>query len=191
MSCPFAPSATGPAPHRLGASMAEPGTSQLPGSELAVLPQPPEHLFGLLGNLPDIDPSNLTMSMWKLAELYGPIFKLRLRRDFVVVCDQKHINEVCDETRFEKLVNPSQQEIRALLGDGLFTAHQPEKNWAIAHRILVPSFGPMSIRKMFPEMLDIASQMLLKWDRQGKDHAIDVADDFTRLGMLAGKDYIE
>lgn len=32
-------------------------------------------------------------------------------------------------------------------------------------------------------MLDIGSQLILKWDRLGPDHAIDVADDFTRLAF--------
>ena len=34
---------------------------------------------------------------------------------------------------------------------------------------------------MFDDMLDISSQMVLKWDRQGPDHEIDCADDLTRL----------
>jgi cytochrome P450/NADPH-cytochrome P450 reductase len=29
-------------------------------------------------------------------------------------------------------------------------------------------------------MMDIASQMLLKWDRLGSDHEIVCSDDFTR-----------
>jgi len=37
----------------------------------------------------------------------------------------------------------------------------------------------MSIRKMFPGMLDIASQLVLKWDRMGPDYTIDTADQFT------------
>lgn len=36
---------------------------------------------------------------------------------------------------------------------------------------------------MFDRMLDISSQMVLKWDRQGPDHEIDCADDFTRLAF--------
>ena len=32
-------------------------------------------------------------------------------------------------------------------------------------------------------MLDIADQLLLKWERQGPDHLIDVADDMTRLTL--------
>jgi cytochrome P450/NADPH-cytochrome P450 reductase len=45
---------------------------------------------------------------------------------------------------------------------GLFTAHQHEQNWAIAHRILIPSFGPLSIRSMFDDMFDVASQLVVK-----------------------------
>jgi len=41
----------------------------------------------------------------------------------------------------------------------------------------------MSIRGMFDEMHDIASQMSLKWAREGPDAAIMVTDDFTRLTL--------
>lgn len=34
---------------------------------------------------------------------------------------------------------------------------------------------------MFDNMLDVSSQMVQKWDRQGPAHPIDCADDFTRL----------
>jgi cytochrome P450 len=45
---------------------------------------------------------------------------------------------------------------------GLFTAHGDEANWALAHRILMPAFGPLSIRNMLPGMIDIASQLVAK-----------------------------
>lgn len=32
-------------------------------------------------------------------------------------------------------------------------------------RILMPVFGPSAIRDMFDDMADIASQLLLKWER--------------------------
>lgn len=57
-----------------------------------------------------------------------------------------------------------------------------EPNWAIAHRILVPAFGPSSLRNMFDGMYDIASQLALKWARYGRE-AITVTDDFTRLTL--------
>lgn len=39
----------------------------------------------------------------------------------------------------------------------------------------------MGIRKMFDDMMDIATQMLLRWDRFGPEHEISCSDDFTRL----------
>ena len=45
--------------------------------------------------------------------------------------------------------------------------------------MLMPAFGPLAIRKMLPQMMDIASQMILRWDRLGPDNEINPSDDFT------------
>ncbi|RYP37718.1 hypothetical protein DL766_001367 [Monosporascus sp. MC13-8B] len=58
-----------------------------------------------------------------------------------------------------------------------------EPNWGIAHRILMPAFGPMSIRSMFDDMHDIATQLCMKWARYGPHYPIAVTDDFTRLAL--------
>ncbi|CAN9276324.1 unnamed protein product [Alternaria sp. RS040] len=47
----------------------------------------------------------------------------------------------------------------------------------------MPAFGPLNIKAMFPEMQDIASQMVLRWARFGDDVPINVSDDFTRLTL--------
>jgi cytochrome P450 / NADPH-cytochrome P450 reductase len=67
--------------------------------------------------------------------------------------------------------------------DGLFTAREGEEAWGIAHRVLMPAFGPLSIQGMFPEMHDIATQLALKWARYGPQQEIHVTDDFTRLAL--------
>ena len=41
----------------------------------------------------------------------------------------------------------------------------------------------MPIRDMFDEMHDIATQLTMKWARYGRDSAIMVTDDFTRLTL--------
>lgn len=41
----------------------------------------------------------------------------------------------------------------------------------------------MSIRNMFDDMKDIASQLVLKWARHGPEYRIPVTDDFTRLTL--------
>lgn len=41
----------------------------------------------------------------------------------------------------------------------------------------------MAIRGMFPKMLDIISQLILKWDRLGSTLSHDATDIFTRLSF--------
>lgn len=52
-----------------------------------------------------------------------------------------------------------------------------------AHRILIPAFGPLSIRNMFDDMSDICEQLIAKWERFGPHATIDVTNDFTRLTL--------
>lgn len=47
----------------------------------------------------------------------------------------------------------------------------------------MPAFGPASIRGMFDDMFDIATQLVFKWERFGPEHRIDPTDDFTRLAL--------
>jgi len=91
--------------------------------------------------------------------------------------------EVLDEKRFHKAISGPLLEVRNLVSDGLFTAFNGEKNWGIAHRILMPAFGPLSIKGMFDDMFDVISQLVLKWERFGPLHKIDPTDDFTRLAF--------
>ncbi|KAF7192712.1 Bifunctional cytochrome P450/NADPH--P450 reductase [Pseudocercospora fuligena] len=147
------------------------------------IPQPPEHLFGLLGNLPDMDPSFPFKEIWRLQSIYGEIMKMNLDKPRLYIGTQELVNDLCDQSRFQKDINKVLVEVRALLGDGLFTSFNDEPAWGKAHRMLIPTFGPMGIRKMWSGMQDIASQMVLKWDRLGPEHAILCSDDLTRLAF--------
>ena len=152
------------------------------GTATKVIPQPKPHL--LLGNAPDLDRHAPILSLMQLAKEYGPIFRLQVpAQEMIIVSSQELVNELCDEKRFDKKVHASIQNARGTGGDGLFTAHTEEPNWGKAHRILTPGFGPAALRIMFPPMWDIAEQLLLKWERQGDNVRIDVADNMTRLTM--------
>ncbi|KAF5013400.1 hypothetical protein FDECE_588 [Fusarium decemcellulare] len=138
----------------------------------------------LLGNITSIDPEFPLGSMVSLAEQHGEIYRLKFPgRTVVIVSTQALVNETCNEKRFKKCVNSALTQIREGVHDGLFTARLGEENWGIAHRVLMPAFGPLSIQRMFDEMHDIASQLALKWARYGPDSPIMVTDDFTRLTL--------
>lgn len=89
------------------------------------IPQPPTKF--LIGNLQDIDPVNTPSSLWRLADIYGPIFKLALPGRTLIICsDYELCNDLCDSNRFEKPVEGPLKEVRALTKDGLFTAYPGE-----------------------------------------------------------------
>ncbi|KAM5360333.1 hypothetical protein ACJA88_014861 [Fusarium oxysporum] len=115
----------------------------------------------------------------------GEIYRLRFPKvgSCVIVGSQKLVNELCDEKRFRKAIQAELAEIRLAAGDGLFTAREGEVSWDIAHRVLMPVFGPTAIRSMFDEMYDVVSQMTLKWARYGPTSPISASEDFTRLAL--------
>ena len=149
---------------------------------LVEIPQPKP--VPLVGNAVELNPDAPVQSLMRLAREYGPIYRLELpTRGMLVVSSQELVNELCDPQRFDKHVHSVLDEIRAFAGDGLFTAHTEEANWGKAHRILMPAFGPMGLRDMFDPMLDIAEQLVLRWERFGEDARIDVPDQMTRLTL--------
>jgi cytochrome P450 / NADPH-cytochrome P450 reductase len=76
-----------------------------------------------------------------------------------------------------------------MAGKGLFTAETSDPEWGKAHRILMPAFGPQSVRDYFGPMLDIAEQLIVKWERLGEKVDHDVADNMTRLKVLSQRHF--
>ena len=58
--------------------------------------------------------------------------------------------DLFDKTKFQKGVTGPLAQVRHATADGLFTAFSGEPNWEIAHRVLMPAFGPLNIKAMFP-----------------------------------------
>ena len=110
----------------------------------------PELPLDFFGKPIGVDPSWAHGSYTRLADTYGPIFAFRIPGEHVVVINSYELlNEVCDEKRFKKVPLGGLAQLRNGVGDGLFTAFSEEDNWAIAHRVLLPKFGPLAIQGMF------------------------------------------
>ncbi len=111
----------------------------------------------------------------------------------MVVSGFELVNELCDETRFDKSVRGPLRRLRSFAGDGLFTAYTQEPNWSKAHNILLPAFSQHAMQGYHPMMLDIAEQLVLKWGRLNADEEIDVTRDMISLTLdtigLCGFDY--
>ena len=132
---------------------------------MTAIPQPPAK--PLIGNVGDLDTGNVAESFNRLRQIYGPVFRLNLMGRKVVVVGKRDVAaELFDEKRFIKKPVSALLEVRNGVGDGLFTAFEDEANWGLAHRILMPSFGPMAIRNMYDDMHEICCQLVSKWGRK-------------------------
>ncbi|THZ09251.1 alpha/beta-hydrolase [Aureobasidium pullulans] len=124
------------------------------------------------------------------ADCTGPIFKLKIGAERIFVASHELAKDLFDEEKFEKAVAGPLKEIRHGVKDGLFTAQPGEHNWEIAHRILMPAFGPLSIESMFNEMADVASQLVLKCAMGDRFNSFyhDDMHPFVKamLGLLTG-----
>ena len=87
----------------------------------------------MLGNLPDMDLAFPQRTYWHFMELYGPIYQLSLDQKMIYVGSQELAAQVYDDERFIKVPTRALVELRALLGDGLFTSYIEEENWWIAN----------------------------------------------------------
>jgi cytochrome P450/NADPH-cytochrome P450 reductase len=146
------------------------------------LPRPPHKPF--VGNLLDLDLTSPVQSLITLAREMGPIFEMDMMgKPFTVVWGFSLVDELCNERRFDKSVRGALRKVRAIAGDGLFTAYTSEPNWSKAHNILLPNFGERAMQRYHPMMLDVAEQMVLKWERLNADDEIDVTHDMTALTL--------
>jgi len=155
-----------------------------PVSNLEPIPRPPGHM--LVGNLFDIDAGHPIESLMELARQYGPIFELDLssRRSLIVVSSFELVDELCDESRFDKKVGAGLSELaEGPAGRGLFTSETQDPNWRKAHNVLLPAFSMDAMRGYYPRMLDVAVQLMQKWERLNSGDTVDLPADMTRLTL--------
>src|SRR5499427_6848963 len=161
-------------------------------NRLSPIPRPPAK--PVVGNMLSLDSSAPVQNLTQLAKKLGPIFWLDMMgAPIVFVSGHDLVNELSDEKRFDKVVRGPLRRVRAVAGDGLFTADTTEPNWSKAHNILLPPFGNRAMQSYHPSMVDIAEQLVKKWERLNADDEIDVVHDMTALTLdtigLCGFEY--
>ena len=161
-------------------------------NKLSPIPHPPKK--PVVGNMLSLDPNAPVQHLVRLTKELGPIFWLDMMgAPLVIVSGHDLIDELSDEKRFDKAVRGSLRRVRAVGGDGLFTADTNEPNWSKAHNILLQPFGNRAMTSYHASMVDIAEQLVKKWERLNGDEEIDVVHDMTALTLdtigLCGFDY--
>ncbi|MGK3204950.1 cytochrome P450 [Amycolatopsis sp. MEPSY49] len=136
----------------------------------------------VLGDLIGANPRTPLQDTLRIGRRLGPIFTRKIFGfEIVFVGGVDLVTELNDETKFGKHVGLGIENLRAVAGDGLFTAHTHEPNWRLAHDILQPAFSAEAMRRYHPVMLDVARELTAAWD--AADGPVDVAADMTRLTL--------
>ena len=139
----------------------------------------------LVGNAFDIDATNPIEGFMEMAGEYGPIFRLAVPGGTrLIVSGADLVDEICDESRFDKLVGGGLANLRKGATDaGLFTAETQDPLWQRAHNILMSPFSLQAMRDYVPEMVDVAEQLMDKWSRLNPGEEVDVPADMTMLTL--------
>jgi cytochrome P450/NADPH-cytochrome P450 reductase len=135
-----------------------------------------------VGNLKEFAGKIPVVAFQDIADVYGPIYRLSMPRGYtvLVVSNYELASEILLQKRFQKELFDVFRRLRLVIHDGLASAETHEENWGIARRTLSSAFGPVAVANMFPEMHDIACQLVLRWARFGPDMRIDAVSDFGR-----------
>lgn len=150
--------------------------------------------FPGLSELPKMAGLSPIEGIMMIARNSGPIFELPNQPERTIVAwGFPYVDELSGDDRFDKALATGLVALRQFAGDGLFTARTDEPNWGKAHRILLPAFSQQAMAGYHDRMLDLATQLVLKWSRLNPGETVNVPEDMTRLTLdtigLCGFDY--
>jgi cytochrome P450 len=158
------------------------GTRPIRASD-RVLPHPP-HRIPLLGDLWDLHVTDSSQWGWRGAQKYGPIYERKILGARVTyVSGPDLVAEVNNEDDWAKFLGVPIRDLRSVAGDGLFTAHNSEPNWAKAHAILAPAFTQSAMRTYHDAMVQSTRELLQYWDIQDSGTWHDIPADMNKLAL--------
>lgn len=151
--------------------------------------------------IPRVQPPRATntadgpQEMFQIVRTHGPLFALGEENNTsIIAAGADVVTELSDEKRFCKHVGDYLVDLRAVTGDGLFTAYNSETQWYAAHAVLMPAFALSSMRDYHPTMVQACQRLLRKWDRYAANSTpVLISEDMTSLTLdtigLAGFGY--
>ncbi|MDT0464240.1 cytochrome P450 [Streptomyces gibsoniae] len=158
--------------------------AELGWPQLDRIPHPP-HRLPVVGDVFGTDRRRPLQDSMRYGRMLGPVFRRKFfSREIVFVWGGRLAADLADESRFAKHVGLGVANLRPVAGDGLFTAYNDEPNWQLAHDVLAPGFSREAMAGYHPMMLDVAEQLLNRWDaEQAAGRAVDVPGDMTKLTL--------
>lgn len=124
------------------------------------------------------------LEMTEVAREEGPLFRRSLfHLDLTFVTGPDLVAELSDEQRFTKHVHANLAAMRPWLGDALLTAESGAPSWRAGHEVLAPGFTKAAMQGHHNVMLEVARQLLAKWDRATDGDPFDITADLVRTTL--------
>ncbi|MFF2550594.1 cytochrome P450 [Nocardia sp. NPDC058058] len=147
-----------------------------------VLPHPPYRL-PVLGDVWDLHVTDSSQWGMRGAQRYGGIYEREiLGARITYVSDPELLREINDDALWSKFLGVPIRDLRSVAGDGLFTAHNSEPNWARAHAILAPSFTAPAMRGYHATMRRCVGELVEHWTARAGEW-VDVPGDTNKVAL--------
>jgi cytochrome P450 len=151
--------------------------------ELDAIPHPPGRKPEI-GDLESADFVKPMQRMYQWSRELGPIFETQMPGfGMVVVSGPSIAADLFDDERFEKFTGFGMEAFRPITGDGLFTAHNYEENWALARRILTPAFSREALTRYHPSMAGSTKRLVDSWTNLDGEREVDLADEAIKVSL--------
>jgi cytochrome P450 len=144
----------------------------------------------VIGNLLQIDKPRFHLQLEKWAKQFGPLYKLRMGpQRIVILSNSEIISQLLKQrpdsfSRTHKLKIVSQE---MMLDPGLFSSEGD--TWRVQRRMVMSGFDPAHVKGYFPNLQIVAQQLAKRWGTAAKNKVrIDLQRDLMRytVDTIAG-----
>lgn len=166
------------------ASHASEGMPSLPAAPRAVrsldqLPGP--RGIPLLGNLLQLHPTKLHITLEEWCREFGPIYMYKLmHRPFVVIADPEQVNQILrDRPKTYRRWNAIENISKELGMNGVFSAEGDA--WRRQRSLVAQALNPAHLRSFFPTMCKVTVRLKARLDKAAREHRpVDIQKDLMR-----------
>ncbi|KAI8336924.1 cytochrome P450 [Blakeslea trispora] len=136
----------------------------------------------VFGNLYSMMP-DITAGWRRHFDTYGNLISINLLGEEMVGTNDPEIAElfVKESGYFTKKIFGFLQQVRDFSGNGLFTSDTDDKEWELAHKLLMPAFSPRAIKAYQTDMGNIAIETIKVLEKYSPNDKVDILTWCTNL----------
>ncbi|SDR39807.1 Cytochrome P450 [Paraburkholderia fungorum] len=135
----------------------------------------------LLGNLLQLHPTKLHLTLEEWCREFGPIYTYKLmHRPFVVIADPELVNQILrDRPKTYRRWNAIENISKEVGMNGVFSAEGDA--WRRQRSLVAQALNPAHLRSFFPTMCKVTARLKARLDKAAREHrTVDIQKDLMR-----------